>query len=483
MWHRLRLLVVLAVAVSALTLAPQALASDLYVSNVPGNAISPFSIQAGGTLSPIACSGSDCTTGSSPEGVAINSNGKYLYAADADPTGAVSPFAIGSGGSLSPIACTGSDCTAGAFPYSLATTPNGKFLYVTNEGFSSDSVSPYRIGSHGALTPIACTSSDCDTGVNPLEPAITPNGKYLYVVNSNESAPKGSVSIFSIASNGSLKPLSCSPSSHCKAGDFPLASAITPNGKFLYVLNQTSDSISPFAIGSNGSLKPVTCSGCTTGNDPQGIAVSPNGKFAYVPNYTDGTISPYSINANGSLTPITCTPSSNCSGGSDSSPVSVTLSPNGKYLYLASLGDSQVLVFAVKKNGSLSPVTCAFASCGGLDFPGSGQSIVVTPDQAPTASFNAKVPATGHTIKFNASESIAAAGQLVAKYAWSFGDGSHATTTTATVKHTYKKSGHYTVTLTVTDNAGCSTAVVFTGQTAYCHGGRRARMAHKIVVR
>jgi 6-phosphogluconolactonase (cycloisomerase 2 family) len=485
MGTRLRLLIVLAVAGSALAFAPQAPASNLYVSNAGNDSVSPFSIQSDGTLSPIACSVKNCTEDAAPQGVGISPNGRFLYAANAEASGTVAPFAIRASGSLSPIACSASNCAAGEYPYWVATTPNGKFLYVTN--YESDSVSPYTIGSHGSLTPIACSSSKCRTGVLPEEPAISPNGKYLYVENATSNGPKlvrGSVSVFSIASNGSLKPLKCSQPGNCATGAYPWASAITPNGKYLYVANDYSDSISPFAIRSNGSLKPVVCSSaCSTGSGPYGIAVSPNGKFAYVPNNGDGTVSAYSIKSNGSLKPIACSPSTNCSTGSASLPTSATMSPNGKYLYVTSYDDSVVVVFAVAKNGSLSPVTCTTSNCGGIDEPEYGQSIVITPDQAPTASFSATVPAKGHTIKFNASKSTAATGQEVAKYAWSFGDGSHATTTTAKVKHTYKKAATYTVTLTVTDNASCSTTVVFTGQTAYCHGGPGARKARKVVIK
>ena len=42
--------------------------------------------------------------------------------------------------------------------------------------------------------------------------------------------------------------------------------------------------------------------------------------------------------------------------------------------------------------------------------------------------------------------------------------------------------GTYTVSLTVTDNAGCSTAFVFTGQTASCNGNPAAATTRTVVV-
>jgi hypothetical protein len=46
----------------------------------------------------------------------------------------------------------------------------------------------------------------------------------------------------------------------------------------------------------------------------------------------------------------------------------------------------------------------------------------------------------------------------------------------------YARAGSYTVGLTVTDDAGCSTAFLFTGQTAYCNRGPHASRTTTIAV-
>src|SRR5262249_36491895 len=48
-----------------------------------------------------------------------------------------------------------------------------------------------------------------------------------------------------------------------------------------------------------------------------------------------------------------------------------------------------------------------------------------------------------------------------------------------TPSHTYKP-GSYTATLTVTDNEGCSTRFVFTGQTASCNGSGVAAVSRTV---
>ena len=95
--------------------------------------------------------------------------------------------------------------------------------------------------------------------------------------------------------------------------------------------------------------------------------------------------------------------------------------------------------------------------------------ISITPDQAPTAAFTVRPGLSGSATSFDASASSAHFG-AIAGYAWSFGDGTAATTSTATLIHTYAAPGSYPVILTVTDTAGTSTTQVFTGQTVSRNG-------------
>jgi PKD repeat protein len=69
----------------------------------------------------------------------------------------------------------------------------------------------------------------------------------------------------------------------------------------------------------------------------------------------------------------------------------------------------------------------------------------------------------GSAVEFNGSASSDADGNLPLTYAWNFGDGS--TGTGATTSHTYAAAGAYTVSLTVTDARGLSSAVASTSAT------------------
>ena len=95
-------------------------------------------------------------------------------------------------------------------------------------------------------------------------------------------------------------------------------------------------------------------------------------------------------------------------------------------------------------------------------------------------------------ITFDASESLSPIRDVVS-YAWSFGDGEVATTTTPNVEHTYSTPGFYIPTLTVTNSAGTSTAVIriyksgglvtaSLGATIYNNGGPTAKSSQEIFV-
>jgi len=84
------------------------------------------------------------------------------------------------------------------------------------------------------------------------------------------------------------------------------------------------------------------------------------------------------------------------------------------------------------------------------------QTIDVAGGATPTASFlfSPAAPRIGENVNFNASASRPATGRTIRTYDWDFGDGEQKTTTTPITSHDYQKSGDFTVTLVVTDDAG-----------------------------
>lgn len=102
-------------------------------------------------------------------------------------------------------------------------------------------------------------------------------------------------------------------------------------------------------------------------------------------------------------------------------------------------------------------VLTTLAACGSGSSGGNSAGGVTSTNTAPVAAFTA-TPASGMEpllVMFDASASHDSDGQIVSSsYNWNFGD--NTTGSGVTVGHTYTAAGSFTVTLTVTDNAGAT---------------------------
>jgi len=110
------------------------------------------------------------------------------------------------------------------------------------------------------------------------------------------------VSAYKIGLNGNLTVI---PGSPFAARNLPSSVEVDPNGKFAYVVNESSGDVlrlqDRFLV---GALIAIPGSPFSVGSDPHQIAIDPAGKFAYVVNAADNNVSAYRISQDGSLTPI-----------------------------------------------------------------------------------------------------------------------------------------------------------------------------------
>jgi 6-phosphogluconolactonase (cycloisomerase 2 family) len=132
------------------------------------------------------------TSSPRPFDVSLTPDGRFLYTGN-NTTGTVSGFATGAGGALTPV--PGSPFAGQPGPEGLAVSPIGGLVVPTFAGVSA--VIPYRIGDDGGLAPV---SGPVGAGGNPVDAAITPNGRSLFVFN----ILSNSISRFDIATNGVL---------------------------------------------------------------------------------------------------------------------------------------------------------------------------------------------------------------------------------------------------------------------------------------
>ena len=439
----------------------RAMSASAYTTNVNGHSVFQFGIGAGGLLSALAPT--TVESGTRPLGVAISPDAKSVYVADGGSE-TVSQYEVGPGGVLSPRAPA--TVPAGKEPESVAVSPDGRSVYVTNH--QGESVSQYDVGAGGLLSP-KTPAVVATTGSTPGGIALSPDGKSAYVADS-----KGFVLQFAIGPGGSLSALA---PARVAAGIAPIAVAVGPDGHSVYVANFTggevNGSLSQYGVGAGGALSPKAPATVPTAPKPVRVVVSPDGRSVYVTGgEVNGRVSQYDAGAGGALSAKT--PAQVPAGAE---PVGIALTPDGRSLYTADL-HGYLAQFDVGAGGAISAKTPEFVFTG-LGTEPSGLALL--PDQGPIAAFSAMVASAGAASAFDGSASSDADGS-VARYDWSFGDGTSAADAGPRHTHVYASAGSYTVGLTVTDDAGCSTGFVFTGQTAYCNGGPQASRTTTIVV-
>jgi 6-phosphogluconolactonase (cycloisomerase 2 family) len=242
---------------------------------------------------------------------------------------------------------------------------NKQFLYTTGPG--TPEIFQFRLNQNGTLA--ALTPNNSAAGTSPVSVLIHSSGSFAYIANFAGST----VTLLSVnKGNGQLSvpapptPIPPSPSSppnvfNTQAG--PVAMAITPNGSFLYVLNQVGGNISAFTIDpSTGNLTvipPPTPSGGPTPPPffvtpvaPKSIAVSPDGTTLFVASPSQHSITAFAIDSKGVLTQ----PNPPLVLGATVTPAFVMTEPTGHFVYAADSTNNTVLGFSIGSGGSLTPL-------------------------------------------------------------------------------------------------------------------------------
>jgi 6-phosphogluconolactonase (cycloisomerase 2 family) len=194
----------------------------------------------------------------------------------------------------------------------------------------------YLHADSGQLTELP--GSPYTAGLGSYDIKVHPNGKYLYIANQSSNT----ISAFSINQvNGSLMEVSGSPFA---TGTSPGKMAIFPTGEYLYVPNIVSNNIICYSIDQNtGALS--SFGGPTTAG-PNSIGIAPSGVYAYATSGTSNTITGFSINqTTGILSPFSDPPVS-----SGVSPFSALVNPKGTFLYACLVTGTQIWSYKINQS-------------------------------------------------------------------------------------------------------------------------------------
>ena len=248
----------------------------VYVANAGagGSSYTGFTLSGGGRLQPIAGSTFTLPDIANPGDVLFNGDGSYFVGVRVGPNAGpsfIDTFLVGTDGLLTPAAGSpfASQVTG---PFGSVFSPNDPSqLFVTNAhgGPGAGSVSVFDL-TNGV--PAAIPNSPFANGQSGTCWAeITADGSFLFTVNTGSST----ISRYSIAADGTLSLLGNTAMTNPGTGGLAAFDArLTPDGKYLYVVDATGR-ISAFAV-SGGSLTELASSpvSLSTGVTPFGIVTT-----------------------------------------------------------------------------------------------------------------------------------------------------------------------------------------------------------------
>ena len=195
-------------------------------------------------------------------------------------------FLLNSGWVLDPA---GRQIPLDTLPMASALTPDGKYLLVLNGGYKPPSIS------------VIDTATGSVTGNVPVDDgwlglAISPSGNAVYVGGGSKAA----VFEFTLAS-GKLTPgrtFTIVPQAQKTTADFIGDVAFSPDGRLLYAANLYRDTVAVVNPQSGLVIGQVK-----TGRRPYRILFHPDGKSFFVSHWADGTVGQYDVASNSPMGP------------------------------------------------------------------------------------------------------------------------------------------------------------------------------------
>ena len=275
------------------------------------NSISVLSVHRNGSLSRVR-RGVVYSGGDTPVSIAVH--GRLVYVGNSG--GAVanySGFTLGRRDTLRPLRGSTVSLPAGTVIGDVLFNGDGRRLAGTRVDTATllSKIDSFWVDRAGYLhaapgSPFAAQS------VGPFGSEFRPtNPNQLFVSNAHAGANLGTVSAYNVAANGVLNSITGSPFADNQTA--PCWVDITPNGKYLFAVNTATPSISSFKIANDGTLALLGSTpfkNPTTGMvRPFDAQTDPWGRYLYVTDAGLGAVSAFSI-SNGNLTELTASPTS-----------------------------------------------------------------------------------------------------------------------------------------------------------------------------
>jgi len=407
-----------------LVFCASASARDVYVANSADGTVSVLDYPSNRPVWTVR-------VGGEPVDVAITPDGRYAWVVDQAGNSVTVIDTRSRGIAVGPI-------MVGKAPRGIAITPNGTRAYVANSG--DDTVTVLDTATFGPV------GEPIPVGKEPDGVAISPDGGSAFVAQRG-----GGIAVIDTGTSQVVETIDDSFG--------PSRITMTPDGRRGFVTNHDAETVTAFSPGARTAIgQPIH-----VGAEPTGIATLPNGSFAYAASATDDNLVQIDTSIDLQIGAPIEFPGA----------TGIAFTPDGRQGYVTAGDGSTVSILDPSRN----------AGVGSVQVGSKPVAVAVVPDQGPTAAFWVS-PTSRRAEKrltFHGSNSTDPDGKVL-NYSWDFGDRGKADGPQPTRSHSYRRRGTYFVTLKVTDDEGCSTETVFTGQTASCKGNPLASVTVPIKV-
>ena len=183
-----------------------------------------------------------------------------------------------------------------ALPGHILISPDGRRLVAwVSPNAGPSFLDGFRIRADGTLD-AAPGSPFAAQRIGPFGSTFSPiDDDRLFVSDAHDGPGAGSVSVYDVAANGGLTPISGSPFTDNQTA--PCWVAISPDGRALFAVNTAIPSISSFAVAGTGHC---TLTGSTPFSKPNGLRpfntqVSPNSDDLYVVDAGAAAVSAFEV--------------------------------------------------------------------------------------------------------------------------------------------------------------------------------------------
>lgn len=239
----------------------------------------------------------------------------------------------------------------------LSLTVHNDIVYVANQAAafanpkSAPNITGFRLTSQGALEPLANSAVAFPAGQGPAQVEFSPNGRTL-VATAGFQADNGSrLYSFAVMNDGRLKMGEKSPIMP-EGASGTVGFSWSPQGDRVFASLFKGSAVIAFDV--DPATGRIRQAGPPVGDDQQAAcwtAITRDGRTLYVANFVSNSVSVYDVAADGKLALLGSVPRRGANGKDTKD---IEISPDGRFVYVVGSGKREISIFRVGENRLLT---------------------------------------------------------------------------------------------------------------------------------